>query len=88
MKLEKLEKEIELIKQRNKKVEDDKAWEMSWTRKIFLFVFTYLAIGLYINAIGVEKPWFNAIVPSLGFLLSTLTLPFFKNLWSKYIYKK
>ena len=29
-----LEKEIEQIKQRNKKVELDKAWETSWTRKI------------------------------------------------------
>ena len=28
-----LEKEIEQIKLRNKKVELDKAWETSWTRK-------------------------------------------------------
>lgn len=88
MKFEELEKEIKQIKERNKKVETDKAWETSLSRKILLFIFTYLAIGLYINAIGVEKPWLNAIVPSLGFLLSTLTLPFFKNLWKKYVYKK
>ncbi|PIQ72143.1 hypothetical protein COY13_01790 [Candidatus Roizmanbacteria bacterium CG_4_10_14_0_2_um_filter_36_35] len=88
MEFEELEKEILKIKERNKKVETDKAWETSITRKVLLFIFTYLAIGLYINAIGVEKPWLNAIVPSLGFLLSTLTLPFFKNLWKKYIYKE
>jgi len=88
MEFEELEKEILNIKERNKKVETDKAWETSITRKVLLFIFTYLAIGLYINAIGVEKPWLNAIVPSLGFLLSTLTLPFFKNLWKKYIYKE
>ncbi|MBI5127026.1 hypothetical protein HZA76_01045 [Candidatus Roizmanbacteria bacterium] len=88
MKLEELEKEILKIKERNEKVETDKSWETSWTRKILLFIFTYLAIGLYIDAIGVEKPWLNAIVPSFGFLLSTLTLPFFKNLWRKYIYRK
>ena len=29
-----LEKEIESIKKRNKRVELDKAWETSWTRKI------------------------------------------------------
>ncbi len=86
--IEELSKEIELIKNRNKKVEADKNWETSWTRKILLFVFTYLAIGLYINAIGVEKPWLNAVIPSIGFLLSTLTLPFFKNLWKKYFFKR
>lgn len=29
-----LEKEIEQIKARNKRVELDKAWETSWTRRI------------------------------------------------------
>jgi hypothetical protein len=87
MKLEELEKELLNIKARNKKVETDKAWETSWSRKILLFVFTYLAIGFYINAIGINQPWLNAVIPSLGFLLSTLTLPFFKTVWKKYIYK-
>jgi len=27
-------------------------------------------------------------VPALAFILSTVSLPFFKNLWLKYIYKK
>jgi len=83
--IEQLSKEIELIKQRNKKVETDKAWETSLTRKIILIIFTYLAIGLYLKAISVTNPWLNAIVPSVGFLLSTLTLPLFKNFWQKYI---
>lgn len=82
-----LEKEIILIKNRNKKVEIDKAWEISWTRKFLLIIFTYLAIGFYLNAINIEKPWLNAIVPSIGFLLSTLTLPLFKKVWIAYIKK-
>lgn len=82
-----LEKEIEIIKHRNKKVETDKAWETSLTRKIILVFFTYLAVGFYLKAILIPNPWQNAIVPSLGFLLSTLTLPFFKNIWEKYIKK-
>ena len=88
MTLEELENEIEKLKERNKKVEGNKAWETSWSRKVLLFIFTYLAIGLYINAIGIERPWLNAVIPSFGFLLSTLTLPYFKSLWEKYIYKK
>ncbi len=88
MKPQELEKEINLIKERNKRVEMDKTWETSITRKLLLFIFTYLSLGFYINVIGVEKPWLNAVIPSIGFLLSTLTLPFFKNIWKKYLYKK
>lgn len=79
-----LEKEIEKLKERNKRVETDKAWETSFTRRGLLIIFTYLAIGFYLNVINVENPWLNAIVPSLGFLLSTLTLPYFKGLWIKF----
>lgn len=82
-----LEDRIKQIEKRNKKVETDKSWETSWTRKILLIVFTYLSIGFYLNAINVSAPWQNAIVPAVAFLLSTLTLPFFKNLWVKYIHK-
>lgn len=83
-----LARRVEIIEERNKKVEKDKAWETSFTRRLLLFVFTFLAIGIYMNAIGINSPWLNAIVPSVGFLLSTLTLPFFKKLWNKYIYKR
>jgi len=34
--LESLAKEIDKIKIRNKKVEGDKAWELSWARRIFV----------------------------------------------------
>ena len=83
-----LEERIEKIEKRNKNVEADKAWEGSWVRKLVLITFTYIAVGLYLKVINVDKPWINAIVPSLGFLLSTLTLPFIKTLWIKYLYKK
>ena len=83
-----LEKEIKQIKQRNKHVETDKAWETSLSRKTLLAIFTYLAIGLYLNVIAIEAPWLNAIVPTIAFLLSTLTIPFFKELWKNKIYKK
>jgi len=82
-----LEKEILLIKARNKRVEADKEWETSWSRKILLMTFTYLGIGFYLLAINIDKPWLNAIVPSVGFLLSTLTLPVFKKIWERYFHK-
>jgi len=83
--IEELSKKITQIEERNKRVEVDKEWEGSLTRRLLLVLFTYLAIGLYMWSIDVQKPWANAIVPSVGFILSTLTLPYFKKIWSKYI---
>ncbi len=81
--MEDLEQRIKQIEDRNSRVESDKDWEKSWTRRVLLAVFTYLAIGLYLGAIEVSKPWINAIVPTTGFMISTLTMPFFKKVWLK-----
>lgn len=86
--IDQLKIEIDKIKLRNKNVEADKAWEKSSTRRLFLTIFTYLAIGVYLVIIHVKNPWLNAIVPAVAFLLSTLTLGYFKSLWIKLIYKK
>ena len=83
-----LENRIKNIEDRNRRVEGDKFWETSYTRRGLLFLFTYLTIGFYLAAINVSEPWLNAIVPAVAFMLSTLTLPFFKKLWLKHIYKK
>ena len=42
-----LEKEIEQIKQRNKKVELDKKWETSFTRRICICILTYIVVVIY-----------------------------------------
>ena len=82
-----LEKEIEKIKERNKKVEADKAWETSWTRRILIAILTYAVIVLFFYFAGLPNPFVNSIVPSVAFILSTLTLSIFKKLWVKN-YKK
>jgi len=81
--VENLEQKIQQIEERNQRVEADKAWETSWTRRLLLTTFTYLAIGVYLWVIEVSRPWLNAIVPAVAFMLSTLTMPFFKKLWLK-----
>ncbi|MFA7243692.1 MAG: hypothetical protein WC080_00105 [Patescibacteria group bacterium] len=81
--VQKLEDEIVKIKSRNLSVELDKAWETSWARRILIAVFTYLAISLYLLAIKIDQPFLNAIVPTVGFMLSTLTLPWFRSIWEK-----
>lgn len=75
--------EIESIKQRNRRVELDKAWETSWTRKILIFILTYIVIVIFFYFAGLAKPFTNSIVPALGFVISTLSLNYFKRLWIK-----
>lgn len=86
--LSNLEERILKIEKRNKEVELNKSWEISWTRKVLLVIFTYFSISLYLKYIVGIDPWINAIVPAIGFLLSTLTLPYFKKVWEKWIFKK
>ena len=81
MKINELEKRI-LIIEKEMLVLRQIRHETSYTR-ILLIIFTYLSIGLYLQAINVFDPWRNGVVPSIGFLLSSLTLSFFKHLWIK-----
>ncbi len=78
-----IKKELDLIKERNRKVELDKEWETSIFRKLAILVLTYLTVVLFFYFSGLQKPFLNAIVPSMGFLLSTLSLSFLKNIWLK-----
>jgi len=76
-----VKKRLTAIEQRNKKVELDKSWETSWSRKIIIAVLTYATIVLFFFVAQLPKPLVNSIVPTAGFVLSTLSLPFFKKLW-------
>lgn len=82
--MENIDQRVSNIELRNARVDVDKEWETSRTRKVLLSVCTYLAIGMYLWAIHVQRPWINAIVPTVGFLISTLTMPFFKKLWLRW----
>ena len=83
-----MKKDIEQIKERNMRVESDKAWETSNTRRTIIALMTYFVVVIFLWSINAPNLWINAIVPTVGFILSTLTLPFFKKIWLNYIYKK
>ena len=79
-----LEKEIEAIKARNKRVEMDKAWETSWARRIFIAVLTYAIVVLYSFTISqISNIWLSSLVPVIGFTLSTLSLGLVRKVWEK-----
>lgn len=81
--IEELQLEIEAIKKRNKRVENDKAWETSWTRRVIILVVTYFVIVVFFIFAQLPKPFIGAIVPAIAFVLSTLTVPLFKTWWLK-----
>ena len=87
MDIEKIENEIIKIKKRNKKVEADKAWEVSVVRRVCVAILTYMVIVIFFKVAGLSKPFINSIVPTLGFLLSTLSLSLIKKIWIKRFYK-
>ena len=78
-----IESEIQAIKERNKKVELDKAWETSRFRIVSVVVLTYILMCLTFWVIEVAHPFINAIIPTLGYYLSTQSLPLLKDYWSK-----
>lgn len=86
--IEELQSQIEEIKKRNQRVEADKAWETSWTRKFIILVLTYVVIVIFFYFAGLSKPFVNAIVPAVAFVISTLTVPLFKKLWLIKYHKK
>jgi polyferredoxin len=79
-----LKEEIEQIKQRNKRVEKDKAWETSWTRRICIMILTYIVVVLYSFSISkISNIWLSSLVPVIGFTLSTLSLNVVRRIWEK-----
>ena len=82
--MEELKKEIEEIKQRNKRVELDKKWETSWTRKLCIMVLTYVVVVVYTTIITkITNVWLSSLVPVIGFTLSTLSLKMVRKIWEK-----
>ena len=88
MAVSKVIRQIKEIQERNKRVEADKAWETSGTRKTIVAIMTYLVLVLFLGIIKVPYPWLNALIPAIAFILSTLSLPLFKNWWIKRVYRK
>jgi len=81
MSTEQLQTEIEAIKIRSQRVEINKAWEVSWTRKILILILTYFVAVLFFWVNNLSRPFINSLVPVFGFFLSTLTIPWVKNIW-------
>ena len=79
--LQELRLRLAAIEERNRRVESDKAWEVSTCRKISIVCLTYIVMCLLFWTLNNEYFLLNAIVPTIGFFLSTLSLPIIKSWW-------
>lgn len=84
-----LEKRISLIEERNKRVELDKKWETSFTRRVSICILTYIIVLLFSYFINNSNNIFlSSLVPVIGFTLSTLSVNLIRKLWINAINKK
>lgn len=84
--MKKIEEEIIEIKKRNERVELDKNWETSLTRKICICILTYLVVVSYSYLTNkISNIWLSSLVPVIGFTLSTLSLKGIRKIWENKI---
>ncbi len=82
----KIEHELKLIQERNLRVEANKAWETSLFRIFSIAGITYIVASLVMYLIGTTAFYLNALIPVVGYLLSTQSLPIIKKWWlEKYL---
>jgi hypothetical protein len=79
--MESLENRIEQLEARNLRVEADKGWETSWQRRVSIMLLTYMTVVFYMHYVLHIDPWVNALVPVIGYFLSTLTVGLLKKRW-------
>jgi len=77
--LEQLKNDIELIKQRNARVEADKAWETSLFRKILVAVLTYIVIVLFLLSPNCQSHLLTPSSPRPASSFPRFPFPFSKN---------
>lgn len=81
MQTDQLEQKIRALEERNVRVEADKAWETSWTRRLMIAGITFVTAGVWLVLIKDSYPWLKAFVPAAGYILSTVSLPVVKAWW-------
>lgn len=86
--LARIEARLAAIEERNRRVEIHKTWETSAARKLSVVLLTYLVMCLVLTVVGTRPAWTHAIVPTLGFFLSTLSLPLIRGIWERRVLRQ
>jgi len=72
---------LQAIQERNARVEAEKAWETSRSRRMSILGIIYITATIFLYGIDAEHPLVQGLVPAGGYLLSTLSLPWMKKRW-------
>lgn len=81
---EDVRREVAALKERNARVEADKAWETSLSRAVCVSLLIYATVALALLAIGNENPFLNALIPVTGFVISLQSLPVVERKWKEW----
>jgi hypothetical protein len=76
-----IENTIKELRNRNSRVEIDKAWETSYTRRISISIITYVVAVLWLYLINESGIWLKSVVPVAGYILSTISIPQIRKIW-------
>lgn len=84
MDLKELEQEINIIKQRNKRVELDKKWETSATRKICICILTYIVVVIYSYIVrNYDNIFLSSLVPVIRIYIIYFIIKIYKEKMGK-----
>ena len=79
MKLEEVEQELKAIKERNNRVELDKAWETSGTRKMCICILTYVDVIIYSYIVrNFDNIFLSSLVPVIRIYIIYIIIKIYK----------
>ena len=81
--VDELRRELAAIKERNVRVEREKAWETSWTRRLAIAAAIWVGAWAWMLTLDVEPAALHALVPSVAYVLSTFSVPFVREWWMR-----
>ncbi|MES2135029.1 MAG: hypothetical protein V4449_02215 [Patescibacteria group bacterium] len=79
--IEKIEKELSEIRERNVRVEAEKAWERSSLRVVAIAVIIYSVSCFMLFVLKADRIFLAGLLPAIGYFLSMQSLSFIKKAW-------
>lgn len=76
--VETLEFQLQQVFERNHRVESKKRWEVGNTRTLIIALLTFICTASIFSLIGVKHFLLSALIPTTGYLLSTLSVAYFR----------
>ena len=69
-------------------MEGDKAWEVSLVRRCTIAAVTYAVALALLLSMRAANPLLSAVIPAVGYVLSTLSLPYLKAWWLRSMHRR